>query len=480
MEKNIANDCFHDFIFQKSPFNNALSQLGLYAYDPESQHILCNELWRSWGYNEADLGSQRLMEICHPDDSETVRRFMESLHSGSPGVSQEEFRIHAADGRWIWVRHSGTSVRCSKTGEISFYVGLDTDVSGFKVTEEKLRLLTEQSELHAREMTTLLNAATVITASLDEKEAVKLILEQAKFVIPYDKASVQIIQNGGLEIIGGLGFENLDTVLGLHFPYPEKGSLSTQAIDERRVVICKDVTIDFPGFIMAERYKPTRSWIGIPLIAHGAVFGLLSFNHSQADFYTERHAQLASGFAVHVAVALENAKLYESTRKLAMEDALMGIGSRHLFNIQSPLLYESARRKKTALSIAIVDLDHFKTINDTYGHDIGDLVLKAVGQLCRQDHRATDLIARYGGEEIVFLFPETEVEMAVRLADRLRRLISETTIDPVTRPITVSTGIATEIPGQGGSLSNLLKRADSALFMAKKNGRNRIEVSTRP
>ena len=325
-------------------------------------------------------------------------------------------------------------------------------------------------------MESLLNAATIITSSLDVDEAVRLILEQARVVIPLDKASVQLIQNGALEFIGGIGFDDISKTIGLRFPFPAQGSLSTLAIEEKRIVVCKDVTRDFPGFIMAEKNNPTRSWMGIPLIARGNVFGLLSFNHRQEDFYSERHVQLASGFAVHVAVALENARLYEKTFKLAMEDALMGIGSRHLFNVQGAVMYENARRKKTVLSLALFDLDHFKVINDTYGHENGDIVLKEIGRLCRQEYRITDLAARYGGEEIIFLFPETDVETAVRLSERLRKVIDETEFGPVGKSVTISTGIASEIPDQTSTLANLLKCADSALYAAKKNGRNRIEV----
>jgi diguanylate cyclase (GGDEF)-like protein len=368
------------------------------------------------------------------------------------------------------------TVTRSGTDGIGLYVGLDTDLTDLKESEERLRLLTVQSELHAKEMETLLKAASIVSSSLDVNEAVKLILEQAKLVIPYDKASVQILHNDGLELIGGNGFEDISAAIGMRFPYPEKGSMSTLAIDERKPVVCRDVAKDFPGFIRPEQSNLTRSWMGIPLVAHGNVLGLLSFNHLQEAYYTERHMQLASGFAVQVAIALENARLHEKTYKLAMEDALMGIGSRHLFNIQGALMYENARRKKTVLSVAMVDLDHFKAINDTYGHDTGDCVLKEIGRLCRQDSRVTDLVARYGGEEIVFLFPETNIQTAMMISERFRQLISGSDFGLSGRAITISTGIAAGIPDQAGSLADLLKRADSALYTAKKNGRNRIEV----
>jgi diguanylate cyclase (GGDEF)-like protein/PAS domain S-box-containing protein len=465
----------YDFLFHGNPFVSAMARLGFSAFDAGNHRILCNELWQSMGCTTVDAKKQRLLEMCHPEDTEKLERLFKDMQSGTDDISQEIVRIRTTEGRWVWIRHRGMTVPGAERGKPGLYIGLDIDLTEFKETEDRLRSLTAQAELHAREMDTLFKAASIITSSLDVTEAVKLILEQAKVVIPYDKASVQIIQSGGLELIGGNGFEDLSAVIGLRFPYPAQGSMSTLAIEEKRIVVCKDVSKDFPGFIMAEQGNPTRSWMGIPLVAHGDVFGLLSFNHAEQDFFSTRHVLLASAFAVHVAVALENARLYEKTYKLAMEDALMGIGSRYHFNNQGALMYENARRKKSSLSLAMVDLDHFKAINDTFGHDTGDFVLKEIGRLCRQDYRVTDLVARYGGEEIVFLFPETDIKTAVMIVERLRQLIGGSDFGPVGKAVTISAGIASVIPDQHGSLSDLLKCADSALYSAKNNGRNRTE-----
>ena len=236
----------HDFLFEKNPLIEVLTRLGFYAQERGTRKRLCSDLWQSWGYDEKDMDDSRLREICHPDDRDKVDRFIDAVQSGAKGLNKAIFRIRAIDGRLIWIRRCGAAVTRDKDGAVGLYVGLDTDLAEFKETEESLRSPTSGSELYAKELESLLNAATIITSSLDVNQAVQLILEQAKSVIPYDKASVQLIKDGALELIGGIGFVELSAVIGLRFPFPEKGSMSTLAIEERRVIVCGDVARDRP------------------------------------------------------------------------------------------------------------------------------------------------------------------------------------------------------------------------------------------
>jgi diguanylate cyclase (GGDEF)-like protein len=130
------------------------------------------------------------------------------------------------------------------------------------------------------------------------------------------------------------------------------------------------------------------------------------------------------------------------------------------------------------LAVLMMDLDHFKKINDTHGHSVGDKALKLVAATCRAALREIDIFARYGGEEFVVALPETSLERAVRVAERLRQALGETSITPETTEslhITMSIGVAVTGPGCV-DLKTLLKRADEALYTAKSKGRNRVEV----
>lgn len=159
--------------------------------------------------------------------------------------------------------------------------------------------------------------------------------------------------------------------------------------------------------------------------------------------------------------------------KMAETDPLTSIYNRRKF---SELLDQEIRRVERYnrfLSVVLLDIDHFKKVNDIYGHDAGDYVLKRVTRLIRKDIRITDTFARYGGEEFVIILPETSLEGAMIQIERVRKIIKKASFTKVGH-ITISAGIAEFI--EGDTRKSLVKRADEALYLAKKDGRNRVRV----
>lgn len=167
--------------------------------------------------------------------------------------------------------------------------------------------------------------------------------------------------------------------------------------------------------------------------------------------------------------------LTEKLENLAITDPLTGIFNRRYF--QEILTKEIAKNslKKVPLSIAIGDLDNFKKINDTYGHLEGDKALKMVVEIIKNNIRSSDIIARFGGEEFIILFPQTEKEEACKITERIRQAIENETKKIYDLPLTISFGIAT-YPEDGTTHEELLKRADRALYEAKKRGKNRVII----
>ena len=141
---------------------------------------------------------------------------------------------------------------------------------------------------------------------------------------------------------------------------------------------------------------------------------------------------------------------------------------------------QRARRYKTPLSVVMIDIDHFKQVNDSYGHAMDDEVLQNIGAMLKASLRATDLAARYGGEELTLVLPHTDIPAALQVAENLRQKFSEMdhTLDGVTIRKTASMGLAAR-DGQGEmpDAEDLLKHADEALYRAKQGGRNRVEVA---
>lgn len=175
---------------------------------------------------------------------------------------------------------------------------------------------------------------------------------------------------------------------------------------------------------------------------------------------------------------LKRKHVEEKLRILATKDSLTGLNNRrHFFDIATRE-FDRHRRYGGNISIAMLDLDHFKRVNDTYGHKAGDQVLRFTAQLCVNSLRGVDVVGRYGGEEFVVLMPEVGKYEAALAAERLRKVIENGRIDigGETISITASLGIASDYHNNSSSLEELLNCADEALFKAKEAGRNRVVI----
>ena len=172
---------------------------------------------------------------------------------------------------------------------------------------------------------------------------------------------------------------------------------------------------------------------------------------------------------------LSNAKLYQEARLGSLTDALTGVGSRRLLEDRLELEAARARRYRRPFSVAIIDLDNFKTINDVLGHSTGDSALKKVAACMKNQKRSLDVLARYGGDEFVVLMPETNGGDAVSLLERLRAKVQQIKLTENV-PITFSCGITESLPDRNDSASEVMRRADLALYEAKSAGRNCVKV----
>ena len=193
---------------------------------------------------------------------------------------------------------------------------------------------------------------------------------------------------------------------------------------------------------------------------------------------------------LHDIISLKNAELRELLSQLAQQnskleqlsatDALTGLTNRRRFLESLENERNRIERYGGSLSLIMFDIDHFKKINDTWGHAVGDLVLREIARDAQRFLRKADSAVRYGGEEFVILLPETELPGATLIAHRLRQLVADTVIAHNQEPpisVTISIGVASLGPGESGD--ELLNRADKAMYQAKNNGRNRVELSDR-
>jgi len=223
-------------------------------------------------------------------------------------------------------------------------------------------------------------------------------------------------------------------------------------------------------------HVPAEVAVVAPLDFGDGDAGLLILGRRMTEAPYEPHdLALLRALADSSAIALRNAELLDRLRAQATIDPLTGCHNRRGFDEILGVEFARARRYHRPLSLVLLDIDHFKTINDDFGHEVGDNALQRIGRAVRHTFRNTDSACRYGGEEFALIFPETAKDEGARLAERLRTLIE--TLPPnaeVPRSLTASFGVAA-FPDDGNDITSLIRAADRALYLAKAHGRNRVE-----
>ncbi|MFC5549862.1 diguanylate cyclase [Massilia aerilata] len=221
----------------------------------------------------------------------------------------------------------------------------------------------------------------------------------------------------------------------------------------------------------------------VPLVTHDELVGLVHLEGlaREADA-REQQEQLAVTVAEQLALALGNARLRESLRRQSVLDPLTGLFNRRYFDETLRRELARSRRMASPLSLVVLDVDHFKCVNDGFGHAAGDAVLRAIAQLVRQSIRYCDVACRYGGEELVILMPDCAQPDAARRAEALRADIAGAPpMNDGAGPdaITASFGVA-EFPLHGPDADSLFRAADQAMYRAKREGRNRVVLAAQP
>ena len=218
----------------------------------------------------------------------------------------------------------------------------------------------------------------------------------------------------------------------------------------------------------------SQSVMVVPLKIGSKLTGILSAQSYQRNAYTDTDLELLELLAANMAIAIENARLFSEVEALASTDPVTGLNNRRRLFELGEQEFNRSKRYGRPLSAIMLDLDHLKTVNDSFGHTVGDQVLIQIADNCRNGVRGVDVPCRYGGEEFMVLLPETEMEEAYAIAERLREF---TELNPIETsvgllPVTVSVGVAT-LDDTCSSLQELLDRADFAQYASKDDGRNR-------
>jgi len=212
----------------------------------------------------------------------------------------------------------------------------------------------------------------------------------------------------------------------------------------------------------------------IPLMIEQEIVGVLNINDVGQDSFDVGDLDFILKLSEFIAMSISNAVLYEQTNKLAVTDGLTGISNRPSVEKSLQIEFERSKRYNSPLSLILLDVDHFKDVNDTYGHQKGDEILIAIASLLKKACRANDIAARYGGEEFLMILPQSNAQGAFKIAERVREEMMKTSFtgNESNFAVTVSCGVA-EFNKDYESINKLITVADRALYEAKNGGRNK-------
>jgi len=324
--------------------------------------------------------------------------------------------------------------------------------------EQRRRAQLEAINAIARQTTAVLEVSELL------KQVCSLILES----FGGDHASVLLFDEERLVLRAHQGRLTPLFKVGAQFPADE--GLLARAIDSRKAVVERDVR-QLPGH--RSGFRETVSAVCLPLVSFGQVLGVLQLESASCDAFAPEDVSALESVSDICATAIQNARHFDRVRQLAYVDGVTGIFNRRYFELRLAEEIARSSRHNLSFSLIMMDIDHFKQLNDEFGHLLGDEVLRQVSGILGQQLRKSDVLSRYGGEEFAIITPETAVESAQAVADKLRRVVESWHFPAVVRPVTISAGVA-EFPTQGGSRDELVQSADEALYAAKQSGRNRV------
>ncbi len=416
---------------EKNRLNAILSNaaVGVLLADRHTRHVDVNRQWcRMFGYRRREVrGTLKARDIAHPDEADSLEKHFRALLAGEVDSHTHERRFVRKDGSVFWGMISTSTVR-DDAGRRLWAVGMITDIDAQKRVEEELR----ESEERLRFITE--NTHDVVW-QLDRN-----------FRFTYINGADERMRGYGRDEVIGSDFRELLTASGKSvfdlavLPVPAAANMPASAINFEVELGCKD---------------GSRVWAEI-----------------NCTPIHDQHAQII-GYIGVTRDSTERRQHRERLREQTIRDPLTGLFNRRYLDESLPRELARARRENTPLSVVMLDIDHFKRLNDGYGHLAGDAVIRRLGALISKGARGGDLPCRYGGEEFLLVLPNMGIEAAVARAEQWRESFQQLSMQIGGESVsaTFSAGVAA-YPLHGEAVEPLIQAADKALYAAKNAGRN--------
>lgn len=474
---------------------------------PDGQTNYINERWYEMtGTAKGECLGHSWAEFVHPDDLAVCwQKWNDCMHSGE--TFEIEYRLRDKENRYRWFINRAVPLR-DASGAIKKWFGSCTDIDdqmrNQQLLEEQIKertgelfdantklkeemwekdlarkQLDQQNEQMMRDLTERSTRATVLAkmgevlqSCVSQDEILKAAVGFAPKIFSSCGALALFLQGEHLEVV-----RSWSNCL-VPFKAFERSDCWALRTGHSHFVPAGDNTA---RCVHAEGVN--HSYVCIPIVAQGETLGILHFQ-ANADHPQLRESDLSlkNTFAGQIGLSIANIRLREALRSQSIIDALTGLFNRRYLEEILEREVRRATRSEQPVGVMMLDLDHFKNFNDTYGHEAGDAVLREAAAFLKRSVRAEDIVCRFGGEEFVIILPLADANATQGRAERIRSKLHELTVlhqGKSVGAVTMSVGVAV-LPVHGESSKALLEAADAALYRAKREGRDRVVMAKPP
>jgi diguanylate cyclase (GGDEF)-like protein/PAS domain S-box-containing protein len=439
------------------------------------------------GYSREELLALSFPEMTYEDDLEEDLEHVGQLLAGKIDTYSMQKRYYRKGGGLVWVNLT-VSLRRSDDGEAQYFIAVVEDISDIKRAEVELRAARDELERRVEERTVDLQRLSqelqVQVQELEQRNGeVSVLSEMSEMLQAYFsfREVEKVVAKHVAQLFPGIPgklYAHGASKNGLEELVSWNGGSSSAFLfgpEECWGLRRGRLFASVAGELSCDHHHAAGTALCVPMLAQGETVGLLYLEGKETAF-SKRQERLAQTVAESVALAMVNLRLRETLRQQSIRDPLTGLFNRRYLEETFERELRRAERKGECIGIIMLDVDRFKTFNDTHGHEAGDALLKALGGVLKESVRAEDVACQYGGEEFTLLLTGATQQQTFDRAEQVREAVMKLKVmnqGVVLEGVSASMGVAT-FPQHGRELAGLVRAADLALYRAKHEGRNRV------
>ncbi|MGZ9165644.1 MAG: diguanylate cyclase, partial [Anaerolineales bacterium] len=445
-----------------------------------------NQIWWGEGLQKvfhysaetAQTDSEWRLEHIHPEDRVKVNRAIDQALEGGMEFWSKEFRFQRKDETYADIMDRGYIIR-DDTGKAYRMIGAMMDVTERKHMDstllqahERMGQYVNELQRRNREIALLNEMSHLLQICQSEEEAYRIIADLSNQFFPRTAGALYIVNMARTLVSTVASWGELPSAKRMFAPDDcwalRRGLTHPLSEDQAGQQHCLHLGEPLPAATFC-----------LPMQAQGETLGVLHVQSQHEENLDDAKRQLAYTVVEQAGMALSNLKLREALREQSFRDALTGLYNRRYMEEVLKQQLNRVTRQLHPLGIIMIDIDHFKIFNDTYGHAAGDALLRELGRFLQSHIRGEDIACRYGGEEFILIMPDASLKAAQQRAEYLRQGARQLRLQDASQfheGITLSAGVAI-YPQHGLTIENVVRAADAALYHAKQKGRDRVEVA---